>query len=214
MIRVLIGDDHGVVRRGIRHALEQATDITVVGEASSGTEAVEMSASLKPEVCILDVAMPGLNGIQAAAQITKATHPPGVIMLSMYSDDEYVARALAAGARGYLLKESADPDLIPAVRKVAAGRTFFSAELSENLLDDYVRGIRDRSLQDPFNSLTEREKEVFHLLAQAKSNKEVAQILNLSLYTVETHRTNLMQKLDLHNAAEIVLYAAKKKLII
>ena len=212
-IRVLICDDHGVVRRGIRQVLADAEDIEVVAEAANGQEAVELCDSLKPGVCILDVATPKLNGLQAAAQISKKDPRIGILMLSMYSDEEYVMRALLAGAKGYLLKESADPDLIRAVRMVAQGRPFFSAEISETLLQDYLHRVRNEGSQDPYNTLTDREREIFHLLAQAKTNKEVAQMLNLSLYTVETHRTNLMQKLDLHSAAEIVLYAVKKKLV-
>lgn len=211
--RVLIADDHGVVRRGLRHVLSEANDIDVVGDAADGQEAVRLAAELHPHVVILDVAMPKLNGIQAAAQIVKKDPQIGIIMLSMYSDEEYIVRALAAGAKGYLLKESAEPDLINAVRAVARGRSYFSSELSEVLMEDYLRRVREERIQDPYDTLTDREKEILNLLAQAKSNKEVASILNLSLYTVETHRTNLMQKLDLHSAAEIVLYAVKKKLV-
>jgi two-component system response regulator NreC len=211
--RVLIADDHGVVRRGLRHVLSEASDIDVVGDAADGQEAVRLAAELHPQVVILDVAMPKLNGIQAAAQMLKKDPQIGIIMLSMYSDEEYIVRALASGAKGYLLKESAEPDLINAVRAVARGRSYFSSELSEVLMEDYLRRVREEGIQDPYDTLTDREKEILHLLAQAKSNKEVASILNLSLYTVETHRTNLMQKLDLHSAAEIVLYAVKKKLV-
>lgn len=214
MIRVVVADDHGVVRKGVRLVLSEAPEIEIVGEACDGDEAVEMASALRPNVMILDVAMPKRNGIQAATQIAKAEPGVGIIMLSMYSDEEYLMRAISAGAKGYLLKDSAEPDLVTAVRTVAAGRPFFSTVLSAALVADYVRKIQTEGLQDPYNSLTEREKEVLQFLAYAKTSKDIAALLGLSLHTVETHRTNLMQKLDLHSAAEVVLYAARKKLLV
>jgi len=214
MIRVVVADDHGVVRKGVRLVLSEAPEIEIVGEACDGDEAVEMASALQPNVMILDVAMPKRNGIQAATQIAKAEPGVGIIMLSMYSDEEYLMRAISAGAKGYLLKDSAEPDLVTAVRTVAAGRPFFSTVLSAALVADYVRKIQTEGLQDPYNSLTEREKEVLQFLAYAKTSKDIAALLGLSLHTVETHRTNLMQKLDLHSAAEVVLYAARKKLLV
>ncbi len=214
MIRVVVADDHGVVRKGVRLVLSEAPEIEIVGEACDGDEAVEMASALRPNVMILDVAMPKRNGIQAATQIAKAEPGIGIIMLSMYSDEEYLMRAISAGAKGYLLKDSAEPDLVTAVRTVAAGRPFFSTVLSAALVADYVRKIQTEGLQDPYDALTEREKEVLQFLAYAKTSKEIAALLGLSLHTVETHRTNLMQKLDLHSAAEVVLYAARKKLLV
>ena len=214
MIRVVVADDHGVVRKGVRLVLSEAPEIEIVGEACDGEEAVEMASALQPNVMILDVAMPKRNGIQAATQIAKAEPGVGIIMLSMYSDEEYLMRAISAGAKGYLLKDSAEPDLVTAVRTVAAGRPFFSSVLTAALVADYVRKIQTEGLQDPYNSLTEREKEVLQFLAYAKTSKDIAALLGLSLHTVETHRTNLMQKLDLHSAAEVVLYAARKKLLV
>ena len=214
MIRVVVADDHGVVRKGVRLVLSEAPEIEIVGEACDGDEAVEMASALQPNVMILDVAMPKRNGIQAATQIAKAEPGVGIIMLSMYSDEEYLMRAISAGAKGYLLKDSAEPDLVTAVRTVAAGRPFFSTVLTAALVADYVRKIQTEGLQDPYNSLTEREKEVLQFLAYAKTSKDIAALLGLSLHTVETHRTNLMQKLDLHSAAEVVLYAARKKLLV
>ncbi len=214
MIRVVVADDHGVVRKGVRLVLSEAPEIEIVGEACDGDEAVEMASALQPNVMILDVAMPKRNGIQAATQIAKAEPGVGIIMLSMYSDEEYLMRAISAGAKGYLLKDSAEPDLVTAVRTVAAGRPFFSSVLTAALVADYVRKIQTEGLQDPYNSLTEREKEVLQFLAYAKTSKDIAALLGLSLHTVETHRTNLMQKLDLHSAAEVVLYAARKKLLV
>ena len=212
-IRVLLADDHGIVRKGLRFLLERQPGVDVIGEASDGREAVKLAEELAPNVVIMDVAMPALNGIDATMQIMK-THPKtGVIMLSMHSDEAYLVRALSAGAKGYLLKESAEVDLLRAVQVVAQGRPFFSPQIAQTLLEDYMRTLQQRGLEDTYEILTDREREVLQLLAEGKSNKEVASILNLSVYTVETHRTNLMQKLNLHNTAEIVLYAVRKKII-
>ncbi len=212
-IRILLADDHGIVRKGLRFLLERQPGMEVVGEASEGREAVRLAAELAPDVVIMDVAMPELNGIEATAKIIKHNPKTRVIMLSMYSDEAYLVRALSAGAKGYLLKDSAEMDLVRAVQVVAQGRPFFSPQIAETLLQDYMKALNQRGLQDSYDLLTDREKEVLQLLAEGKSNKEVASILNLSTYTVETHRTNLMQKLNLHNTAEIVLYAVRKKII-
>lgn len=213
MIHVIVADDHGVVRKGVRFLLQQEQDIQVVAEAENGREALRLAVEKRPQVVIMDVAMPELNGIDAAAQITKACPSTGIIILSMHSDEEFLMRGLLAGAKGYLLKDSAEPDLVRAVRAVAQGKTFFSSDIAHMLLEDYMRRLRQEGLQDSYELLTEREREVLQFLAEGKSNKEVAQKLNLSLHTVETHRTNFMQKLGLHNTAEIVIYAMRKKII-
>ena len=212
-IRILIADDHGVVRTGLRLQLEQNTMFEVVGEATEGREAVRMADELHPDIVIMDIAMPNLNGIQATAQLTKKNPQIGVIILSMYSDETYLTRTLAAGAKGYLLKENADMDLHNAVQAVAQGKPFFSPAISNTLLEDYMRELQQRGLQDSYDLLTDREKEILQLLAEGRSNKEVAGTLYLSTNTVETHRTRIMQKLDLHSAAEIVLYAVRKRII-
>jgi DNA-binding NarL/FixJ family response regulator len=212
-IRILVADDHGVVRKGLRLQLEQNEQVEVVGEAADGREAVRLAEELKPNVIIMDIGMPSLNGIEATAQIVKHNPRVGIIMLSMHSDESYLVRTLAAGAKGYLLKDSADADLQRAVQAVAQGKPFFSPAIAKVLLEDYVRQLQQRGLQDSYDLLTDREKEVLQLLAEGKSNKEVATILDLSTYTVETHRTHMMQKLDLHSAADIVLYAVRKKII-
>jgi DNA-binding NarL/FixJ family response regulator len=211
--RLLIADDHGVVRKGLRLLLEQDPEIEVVAEAANGRQAVQLALELKPHVAILDVAMPLLNGIDAAEQITRSQSETALILLTMHADEGYVLRALNAGVKGYLLKESAEEDLSRAVRAVAHGKPFFSPAITETLLEDYMRVLRQENKSDSFDLLTPREREVLQLLAEGKTNKEVAAILDVSLYTVESHRTNLMQKLNLHNTAEIVLYAVRKNLV-
>ncbi len=213
MIRILVADDHGIVRKGVRFLLSQEPDLEIVAEAENGRDAVRLAGELRPDVVLIDIAMPLLNGIDAAAQIVRANPKTGVILLSMYSDEEYLLRALGAGARGYLLKDAAEPDLIRAVRLIAAGRTFFSPQIAEMMMEDYVRRLQGEGKVDRYELLTEREREVLQLLAEGRSNKEVASVLNLSIHTVDSHRTNLMQKLDLHSTAEIVIYAMRKKII-
>lgn len=185
----------------------------VVGEACDGREAVRLAAELEPNIVIMDIGMPLLNGLEATAQVVRANDRIGVIMLSMYTDESYIVRALDAGAKGYLLKDNADDDIERAIRSVVVGKPFFSPAIAQAMLEDYIRLMRERRVQDSYELLTEREREVLQLLAEGKSNKEAATILNLSPYTVETHRTNLMQKLGLHNTAEIVLYAVRKAII-
>jgi len=211
--KVLIADDHGVVRKGLRLLLEQYPELVVVGEAANGREAVTMAASLSPQVVVLDVAMPVLNGIEAAEQILKVNNQVGIILLTMHADESYVLRALHAGVKGYLLKESAEEDLLSAIKSVANGKPFFSKAINEVLLEDYMRVLKQQGLSDTFDLLTAREKEVLQLLAEGRTNKEVATLLDVSPYTVESHRTNLMQKLNVHNTAEIVLYAVRKRLV-
>lgn len=212
-IRILIADDHGIVRKGLRLQLEQHEEFQVVGEAADGREAVRLAEELSPDVIIMDIAMPNLNGIQATTQLVKKNPNLGVIMLSMHSDESYLTRTLTAGAKGYLLKDSADQDLYRAVQSVSEGKPFFSPSIAKTLLEDYMRQLQQRGLQDSYDLLTDREKEILQLLAEGKSNKEVAGQLNLSPSTVETHRTRIMQKLDLHSSADIVLYAVRKKII-
>ena len=210
---VLIADDHGVVRKGLRLLLEQYPELAVIGEAANGREAVTMAATLSPQIVVLDVAMPILNGIEAAEQILKVNSKTGIIILTMHADESYLLRALNVGVKGYLLKESAEEDLLLAIRAVANGKPFFSRAINETLLEDYMRMLKQQGLSDTFDLLTAREKEVLQLLAEGKTNKEVAQLLDVSPYTVESHRTNLMQKLGIHNTAEIVLYAVRKRLV-
>jgi RNA polymerase sigma factor (sigma-70 family) len=212
-IRLLLSDDHQLMRRGLRLMIEQQPDLTVVGEANDGREAVALAKSLKPDVVVMDIGMPNLNGIEAAQQITQSHPEIAVVMVSMHSDESYVLRALKAGAKGYLLKDSAEADVIKAVHAVAAGKSFFSPAVSKVLLDDYVRKLKRSRVEDAYDLLTPREREILQLIAEGKSNKDVANLLNLSVYTVETHRANLMEKLRLHGVPELILYAVRKGII-
>jgi two-component system response regulator NreC len=212
-IRILLADDHTVMRKGLRLLLESQAEFSVVAEASDGRQAVEQAEATQPDVAVVDVAMPNLNGIEAAQRIAAASPRVAIIILSMHSDEGYVLRALRMGAKGYLLKDSAEGDLIDAIKAVSQGRTFFSPEISKMLVEDYIREIRTRGVEDSYDLLTAREREILQLLAESKSNKEIAQALNLSPYTIETHRRNLQEKLNLHSLAELILYAVRKGVI-
>lgn len=212
-IRILLADDHNVMRRGLRLLLESQPEFSVVAEAADGRQAVEQAMATKPDVVVLDIAMPHLNGAEAAQRITEMLPGTAIVILSMHSDEGYVLRALKAGAKGYLVKDSAESDLIDAIKAVSAGKAFFSPEVSKVLVDDYVREMRSRGVEDSYELLTAREREILHLLAEGKSNKDIAALLNLSLFTVETHRRNLQEKLNLHSLAELILYAVRKGVI-
>jgi two-component system response regulator NreC len=212
-IRILLADDHTVVRKGLRLLLESVPEFQVIADASSGREAVALAEQHMPDVVVMDVAMPILNGIEAARQITAKLPQTAVVFLSMHGDESYVLRALKAGARSYLLKDSAEYDLIQAVRAVSEGKAFFSPAISKMLVEDYMRQMQERGVEDSYELLTTREREVLQLLAEGKSNKDAAALLNLSLYTVETHRSNIFQKLNLHSGAELILYAIRKGVI-
>jgi two-component system response regulator NreC len=213
MTRIILADDHAVMRRGLKLLLEQQDDFQVIGEAGDGREAVRLAESLKPDVAVLDVTMPNLNGIEAAWQI-KAKHPEiGIVVLSMHADEGYVLRALKAGARAYLLKESPESDFLRAIRSVTEGKAFFSPIVSRLLVEDYVRQMQAKDIEDSYELLSLREREVLQLIAEGRTNKEVAGLLNLSLYTVETHRSNILEKLNLHSVPELILYAVRKGFI-
>jgi DNA-binding NarL/FixJ family response regulator len=212
-VRILLGDDHTLMRQGLRKILEGRPDWEVVAEASDGRDAVRQTASLQPNVAILDIGMPLLNGIEATRQIVRRFPKIQVLILSMHSAEAYIIQALKAGARGYLLKDSADTELIRAVGAVAAGKSFFSPAVARVMLDDYVRHLAEKGIVDRFDSLSEREREIFQLVAEGHTNKEIADLLSISLVTVETHRAHILQKLDVHNMAELVLYAVRRGVI-
>jgi DNA-binding NarL/FixJ family response regulator len=202
-ITVLLADDHSLVRKGFRRMLEDDPDITVVGEASNGAEAIELALQLKPAVIVMDLAMPELDGIQAAAQIRRSLPQAAILMLSMYSEENYVRNALAAGVRGYLLKNALEVDLPYAIKEVASGRTVLAPGLA----------APSAETGSDFDKLTQREREVLQYIVQGKSNREIAQILGLSVNTVSVHRANLMQALGVHRTADLVVYAIRKGLV-
>jgi len=212
-LRILLADDHIVVRTGLRALLERQPNLEVVGESENGRETVELVASLGPDVVVMDVAMPVLNGIEATKTIVTQRPATAVVILSMHADESYVMRALKAGARGYLLKDSAAADLISAIQAVSQNKSFFSPKVSRILAEDYVRVLKQKGAVDSYDLLTGREREILQLLAEGKANKEVATALNISPYTVETHRSHILQKLNLHTPAELVLYAVRKGII-
>jgi two-component system, NarL family, response regulator NreC len=212
-LRILLGDDHILVRQGIRKILEEEPDWEVVAEASDGRDAVRQAATARPHVAILDIGMPLLNGIEATRQIVRYSADVHVLILSMHSNEGYIIQALKAGATGYLLKDSVDTDLIRGVAAVASGKSFFSPVVAKVMLDDYVRHLADKGIADRFESLSPREREIFQLIAEGHSNKEIAELLSVSTATIETHRAHVLQKLDVHNTAELVLYAVRRGVI-
>jgi len=213
VIRILLADDHRVVRKGLCLLLESQPGFKVVAEASDGREAVAMAEAHTPDIVVLDVGMPSLNGIEAARQISSKYPRTGIVFLSMHSDEGYVLKALKSGGKAYLLKDSAEYDLISAIRAVNEGKAFFSPAINRMLVEEYMRQMREREIEDSYDLLTTRERETLQLFAEGKTPKEVAAILNLSLYTVETHRSNIFQKLNLHSTAELILYAVRKGVI-
>ncbi|HEX3681232.1 MAG TPA: response regulator transcription factor [Bryobacteraceae bacterium] len=212
-IRIVLADDHTILRNGLRAVLERQPDFAVVGEAGNGREAIEVVEQERPDIVILDVAMPILNGIEAARRIS-AEHPKTAVMiLSMHSDEGYILKALRVGARAYLLKDSAEGDLIHAIRAVSSGKAFFSPAVSKVLADDYLRQLHQQGVEDRYELLTTRERELLQLIAELKSTKDIAALLGVSPHTVDTHRGNLMQKLNVHSIPELILYAVRKGVI-
>ena len=211
--RVLLADDHILIRAGLRLVVEQQPEFTVVGEAADGRQAVALAESLKPDIVVMDIGMPGLNGIEACRQIRESLPDTQVVMLSMHSDEGYVLRALKAGARAYLLKDSAEADLARAIRAASEGKSFFSPAVGKVLLDDYMRKLQRTGAEDSYELLTPREREILQLVAEGQSSKKIAGLLHLSVYTVETHRARLMQKLNLRGVPELILYAVRKGIV-
>jgi len=212
-IRILLADDHTLMRQGLRHILESHPEFDVVAEASSGIEAVEAARQHKPDVAVVDVAMKELNGIEATSQILKHSPLTSVLILSMYSDERYVLRAVKAGARGYLLKNSAGDELLQAIQNVQKGQAFFSPSVAAIFQNGFARLNDPGDVSDRFELLTNRERQIYQLLAEGNSNKDIANRLNLSLHTVETHRWRVMEKLDLHSTADLVLSAVRRGMV-
>jgi two-component system, NarL family, response regulator NreC len=212
-IRILLADDHNIMRDGLRLLLERQPDFEIVGEASDGRQALSLAQESRPDIAIIDIAMPGLNGIEATRRITETCPQTGVIILSMHCDESYVIRSLKAGARGYLLKDSARADLISAIRAVMQAKTYFSPKISQILQEDYMQELAQKDQDDSYDLLTDREREVLQLIAEGLANKEIANKLNLSVYTVDTHRSHILRKLNLHSVPEVILYAVRKNII-
>jgi DNA-binding NarL/FixJ family response regulator len=212
-LRILVADDHTIVRHGLCRILEEQPEWQVVAQAEDGREAVRCSLEIEPDIVVLDIGMSLLNGIEATRQILRRLPSTRILILSMHSDQAYITAALQAGARGYLLKDSMDLDLVRAIESVASGKSFFSPAVSKVMLDEYVNQLSARGMVDRYETLSEREREIFQLIAEAHSNKEIATLLSISPATVETHRAHILEKLDVHNTAELVLYAVRRGII-
>jgi two-component system, NarL family, response regulator NreC len=211
--RVVLADDHTLIRAGLRMVVDAQPDLTVVGEAADGRDAVAQAQNLRPDVIVMDIGMPSLNGIEACRQVRELAPDTQVVMLSMHSDEGYVLRALKAGAKAYLLKDSAEADLARAIRAAAAGKSFFSPAVGKVLLEDYMRKLQRTGAEDSYDLLSAREREILQLVAEGNSSKDIANLLDLSVYTVETHRARIMQKLNLRGIPELILYAVRKGVI-
>jgi two-component system response regulator NreC len=212
-IRLLLADDHIMVRDGLRALLDRRQGFVIVAEAADGRECVQLAEAHSPDVVMMDIAMPKMNGIEATRRILAANHATGVVILSMHQDESYVLQSLKAGAKGYLLKDSPRDDILDAIRGVANGRAFLSRKISRMLQEDYIEQLRAKNLDDSYQLLTDREREILQLLAEGRANKEVANLLNISPTTVETHRGHILRKLALHGTADLILYAVRKKII-
>lgn len=212
-IKVLLVDDHNLVRTGLRLLLESTGDMAVVGEATDGFDAIAKAEELSPDVILLDITMPKLNGLEAARQIRKRNADVGILFLTMHQGEEYFFQALRAGGSGYIPKSAQDTEMLAAVRVVHAGQTYLHPSLAQSLVSDYLSKARGGEMKDPYENLTDREREILHLIAEGYSNQQIAELLHLSVNTVHNHRTNVMDKLGLHNRLELLKYAIRKGLI-
>ena len=212
-IRILLADDHHILREGLRSLLERQPGMSVVAEAGDGRETVQLADEHDPDLILMDIGMPNLNGIEATRRILEKHSNMGVVILSMHYDESYVIRSLKAGARGYLLKDSTKADLLGAIRAVVQGRSFFSPKISRILKEDYMQALANKGADNNYELLTDREREILQRIAEGKTNKEIAAALNVSPYTVDTHRTHILQKLNLHSVPEVILYAVRKGII-
>ena len=212
-IRILLADDHAVVRDGLRALIEKQPDMAVVAEAADGRECVRLAAEQSPDIVMMDIAMPNMNGIEATRRVLAGNPGCAVVILSMHQDESYVLGSLKAGAKGYLLKDSLRTEVVDAIRAVSQGRSFLTRKVARVLQEDYIARMQIRGVEDSYDLLTDREREVLQLVAEGRTNKEVANELNISLTTVETHRTHILQKLGLHSVPELILYAVRKGII-
>jgi len=212
-VRILVADDHAIIRRGLRALLAHDPEFEIVGEACDGIEAVELAERVRPDVAILDVSMPHLNGLEAARRILSTLPGTHIVLLTVHADETYLLGALKAGARGYVLKNSAEVEVVEAVRAVTRGKAYFSPRVSGILADEYLRYLQEQDVDDPYDLLTSRERQILQLLAEGQSNKDVANLLNLSPTTVICHRQHIFQKLDFHNVADLILYAIRKGIV-
>jgi DNA-binding NarL/FixJ family response regulator len=212
-IRILLADDHTVVRDGLRAVLEREPDMTVVAEAADGQESVRLAEAEAPDVVVMDLAMPNMNGMEATRRILAVNARIGVVILSMHQDESYVLGALKAGAKGYLLKDSMRGEVLQAIRAVHEGRSFLTRKVARILQEDYIALLQRRDLEDRYDLLSDREREVLQMIAEGRANKEVASLLNISLTTVETHRSHILRKLEIHSVPELILYAVRKGII-
>jgi two-component system, NarL family, response regulator NreC len=212
--RIMLADDHHLFRQGVKRILETQEGFEVVAEAGSGLEAIELAKLHKPDIAVVDIAMKELNGIEATAQLLRASPETAVLILSMYSDERYVLRAVKAGARGYILKDTVEEGLLEAVRTLSEGKPYFSPGIARIFQEAHARQLEEKAVDDRYELLTDRERQLYHMLAEGQSNKEIAARLGLSLHTVETHRTRIMEKLGVHSIAELVLSAVRRGIVV
>ncbi len=212
-IRVVLADDHTIVRKGLRSLLDAERDVDVIGEAGDGTEAIALVEQLKPHIVVMDIGMPVLNGLEATRRIIKKHPDTKVLILTMHTNEEYVFEILRAGASGYIIKKAAPTELVAAIRAVKKGESFLSPSISRKVIDEYVQRAGEEKREDAFDLLTDREREVLQLIAEGSSTREIAKKLFISTKTVETHRTHLMDKLDLHGTADLTRYAIRKGIV-
>ncbi len=213
IIRVLLAEDHTIVRKGLRSLLDAEADIEVVGEAEDGRQAVEKAQQLRPDIVLMDITMPGLNGLEATRQLKKYCPEVKVVALTVHTNEEYILQVLRAGADGYLVKQAAVEELILAIQAVCRGDSFLSPSISRKVIEEYSRRAEASAPEDNYEQLTGREREVLQLVAEGRSNREIAETLHVAVKTVEAHRSNLMDKLDIHNTADLTRYALRKGVI-
>lgn len=212
-IRILLADDHTLMRGGLRAMIQGLDEFDVIGEAPDGREAVRLTEALDPDLIVMDIGLPGLNGLEATRQILKLRPQARVLILSMHLNEEFVKQALEAGATGYVLKDAPVTELVAALKSVADGQTHLSPPISRIVIDDYIRRTRQETVRTRYDALTAREREILQLIAEGKTNKDIARLLNVSVNTVETHRAHVMEKLDIHDLAGLIRYAIQRGLI-